>query len=275
MTKENKYNHTLYGEVGKATFYGTSLVKIEGDPVDVYEDEDNLYFKIKPTELEYLDFNTPVYALSDDGGKNYDITRKYRLYQLAQNWLHFYRLPVTDANTAKIAKLALENCWGTSIYDFLGDGQDDELFDMLEDKYAEVHYSHDPKDFENQRAIIKVLELEADTRYANVISHWFKQTIEQQADLKLYNALEMPFKVLGFIQDVVKLIEKDPVKFSSWFSRKDLPEIKKHINQGTNLMILSHFVIEEASYWISQNYTISAASIEHFFEDLDEWIQQA
>ena len=24
MTKENKYNHTLYGEVGKATFYKRS-----------------------------------------------------------------------------------------------------------------------------------------------------------------------------------------------------------------------------------------------------------
>lgn len=275
MTKENKYNHTLYGEVGKATFYGASLVKIEGDPADTCGNEGDLYFKIKPAELEYLDFNTPVYALSDDGGKNYDITRKYRLYQLAQNWLHFYGLPVTDANTAKIAKLALENCWGTSIHDFLGDSQNDELFDVLENKYANVHFSNDPKDPENIKTITKALELEADTRYANQISHWFKQTIEQQADLELYNVLEMPFKVLGFIQDVVKLIEKDPVKFSSWFSRKDLPEIKKHINQGTNLMILSHFVIEEASYWINQNYTISAASIEHFFEDLDEWIQQA
>lgn len=275
MTKESKYNHTLYGEVGKATFYGASLVKIEGDPADTCGNEGDLYFKIEPTELEYLDFNTPVYALSNDGGKNYDITRKYRLYQLAQNWLHFYGLPVTDANTAKIAKLALENCWGTSIHDFLGDGQDDELFDMLEDKYTEVHYSHDPKDFENQRAIIKALKLEADTRYANQISHWFKQTIEQQTDLELYDALEMPFKVLGFIQDVVKLIEKDPVKFSNWFNQKDLATIKKHIDQGTNMMILSHFVIEEASYWISQNYTIDKASIEHFFEDLDEWIQQA
>ena len=275
MTKENKYNHTLYGEVGKATFYGASLVKIEGDPADTCGNEGDLYFKIKPAELEYLDFNTPVYALSDDGGKNYDITRKYRLYQLAQNWLHFYGLPVTDANTAKIAKLALENCWGTSIHDFLGDSQNDELFDVLENKYANVHFSNDPKDPENIKTITKALELEADTRYANQISHWFKQTIEQQADLELYNVLEMPFKVLGFIQDVVKLIEKDPVKFSSWFSRKDLATIKKHIDQGTNMMILSHFVIEEARYWISQNYSISTASLEHFFEDLDEWIQQA
>lgn len=273
MTKENKYNHTLYGEVGKATLYGASLVKIEGDPADTCGNEGDLYFKIKPAELEYLDFNAPVYALSDDGGKNYDITRKYRLYQLAQNWLHFYGLPVTDANTAKIAKLALENCWGTSIHDFLGDGQNDELFDMLENEYTEVHDSNDPKDSENQQAIIKALKLEADTRYANQISHWFKQTIEQEVESD--EPMDIPFKVLGFIQDVIKLIEKDFVKFSNWFNRKDLPEIKKHIDQGTNMMILSHFVIEEASYWISQNYTISAASLEHFFEDLEEWIEES
>lgn len=273
MTKESKYNHTLYGQVGKATVYGASLVKIEGDPADTCGNEGDLYFKIKPAELEYLDFNTPVYALSDDDGKNYDITRKYRLYQLAQNWLHFYGLPVTDANTAKIAKLTLENCWGTSIYDFLGDGQDDELFDMLENEYAEVHDSNDPKDPENQQAIIKALKLEADTRYANVIIHWFNQTIEQQVDT-YDDPVEIPFKVLGFIQDIVKLIEKDLAKFSNWFNRKDLPEIKKHIDNGTNMMILSHFVIEEAGYWISQNYTISATSLEHFFEDLEEWIEE-
>lgn len=76
------------------------------------------------------------------------------------------------------------------------------------------------------------------------------------------------------IQDIVKLIEKDLAKFSNWFNRKDLPEIKKHIDNGTNMMILSHFVIEEAGYWISQNYTISATSLEHFFEDLEEWIEE-
>lgn len=273
MTKESKYTHTLYGEVGKAIIHGASLVKIEGDPADTCGNEGDLYFKIKPTELEYLDFNTPVYALSDDGGKNYDITRKYRLYQLAQNWLHFYGLPVTDANTAKIAKLALENCSGTSIHDFLGDGQDDELFDMLENKYAEVHYSHDPKDFENQRAIIKVLKLEADTRYANQISHWFKQTIEQQ--VKVYDdPVDIPFTVLGFIKDIIKHIENDPADFSNWFAKQDFSTIKRHLNQETNLMILSHYVIEEAAYWTSQGYVVENSLIFDFFDELNDNIEE-
>lgn len=274
MTKDNKekYTHVLYGKCGKATIHGTSLVKIKGDPADTCGNEGNLYFKIKPAELEYLDFNTPVYALSDDGGKNYDVTKKYRLYQLAQNWLHFYGLPVTDANTAKIAKLALENCWGTSIYDFLGDGQDDELFDMLENKYVEIHNSNDPKDPENQQAITKALKLEADTRYANQISHWFKQTIEQQ--VKLYKPMDIPFTVLGFIKDLIKYIENDPAEFSTWFIKNDFNTIKKHLNQGTNLMILSHYVIEEAAYWTSQGYAVENSLIFDFFDELNDNIEE-
>lgn len=274
MTKDNKekYTHVLYGECGKATIHGASLIKIEGDPADTCGDEGDLYFKIKPAELEYLDFNAPVYALSDDGGKNYDITKKYRLYQLAQNWLHFYGLPVTDANTAKIAKLALENCWGTSIYDFLGDSQDDELFDMLENKYAEVHDSNDPKDPENQQAIIKALKLEADTCYANQISHWFKQTIEQQ--VKSCKPMDIPFTVLGFIKDLIKYIENDPAEFSTWFIKNDFNTIKKHLNQGTNLMILSHYVIKEATYWTSQGYAVENSLIFDFFDELNDNIKE-
>lgn len=268
MTKESKYNHTLYGKVGKATFYGASLVKIEGDPADTCRNEGDLYFKIKPTELEYLDFNTPVYALSDDGGKNYDITRKYRLYQLAQNWLHFYGLPVTDANTAKIAKLALENCWGTSIHDFLGDGQDDELFDILANECAGVQESDDPKDPENQEAIIKALKLEVGTRYANNIAHWFKQTIEQQ--IKLYDVLDFPFATLGLISDIIKQIEKNPTKFSEWFVEYQFNTIRKHIDEGTNLMILSHFVLEQAACSNYPGYSINESFLFHFFEDLDD-----